>query len=118
MCSEHVMWACTHHRETYFKRKQEERKKAKEEKRQAYVVWLPCTCKSKDIVITFPFLLHRERQRQEEARRRRQVEQEEVKVKTTGCVLHFSGCGPDTSREDLKVYSQLPLLINLRAGYV
>ena len=38
--SEHVMWAFTHHREMYFKRKQEERKKAKEEKRQAYVVWL------------------------------------------------------------------------------
>lgn len=62
------------------------------------------------VVITFPSfsLFHREQQRQEEARRRRQVEQEEVKVKTTGCVLHFSGCGPDTSREDLKVYSQLP----------
>lgn len=37
----------THHREMYFKRKQEERKKAKEEKRQAYVVWLSSTCTGK-----------------------------------------------------------------------
>ena len=65
-----------------------------------------CPLHARARVINFP-KFHRELQRQEEARRRRQVEQEEVKVKTTGCVLHFSGCGPDTSREDLKVHGFL-----------
>lgn len=49
----------------------------------------------------------RERQQLEEARQRKQLAEEVVKVKTAGCVLHFSGCGPNTTREDLKVPSLL-----------